>query len=200
MEYLETLNQALFLKLNASPDTPAWLICVATTVANDLIFIIPLLLLTMWLWGDNAQRNRAIKSSVVAFAGLVLSQLAGLVWQHPRPFAMGLGHAFLQHAPDSSFPSDHMTVFCSVGISLLFGRTLPWGAIILLCGLAVAWSRIALGVHFPLDMAGAVLVSGAAYALVTPVWAKAGDRITKILVSLYRVFLAWPIGHGWIQR
>src|SRR5262245_1652010 len=111
MGSIEAWNQALFLKINAGPATPAWLIDMAMGVADDLILAIPLLLLGLWLWGDEGRRSVALKSCLVTFVALGLNQLIGLVWQHPRPFALGLGHVYVPHAPDSSFPSDHMTVF-----------------------------------------------------------------------------------------
>jgi membrane-associated phospholipid phosphatase len=47
---------------------------------------------------------------------LAINQAIGLVWQHPRPFMAGIGHAWISHATDSSFPSDHTTV--SFGVAL----------------------------------------------------------------------------------
>ncbi len=48
--------------MNGGDRTPAWLIQVATGIANDPIYQIPLLLLGMWLWGDSTRRNQAIKA------------------------------------------------------------------------------------------------------------------------------------------
>jgi undecaprenyl-diphosphatase len=43
---------------------------------------------------------------------LLINQVIILLWQHPRPFVIGLGHTYLAHAADSSFPSDHLTLLC----------------------------------------------------------------------------------------
>jgi undecaprenyl-diphosphatase len=64
----------------------------------------------------------------------------------------------------------------------------------------VAWARIFLGVHFPLDMVGAVMVVVVTYAIVNLAWTKIGDGITYYIVSLYRKIFAWPISSGWIKR
>src|SRR5471030_732701 len=109
MGNIEVLNQAFFLNINAQSNTAAWIINVAIVIADDLILTIPLLLLGVWLWSDTARRNVALKSCAVTFVALGINQLIGMFWQHPRPFEMGLGHAFMPHAPDSSFPSDHIT-------------------------------------------------------------------------------------------
>lgn len=196
---IEALNRALFLTLNGQPETPAWLIATATAIADELILAIPCLLLWFWLRGDEARRRIAVKSCLVAFAALGINQLIGLVWQHPRPFAIGLGHTFIPHASDSSFPSDHMTVFAAIGITLLLDKIPRWGAVVTASGVAVAWARIFLGVHFPLDMVGAVAVSGIVYTVVTPAWNVAGNAVMPPLLTLYRRLCAKPIAAGWLR-
>jgi undecaprenyl-diphosphatase len=196
---IETFNRTLFLKINGDDGTPAWLINAAIGIADSLIYLVPLLLLWMWLWGDGARRQLAIKACTVAMLGVGANQVIALVWQHPRPFMIGLGHAWLAHVPDSSFPSDHMTVFAGVGLSLLFDGAAWLGVLTLSTGLFVAWARVFLGVHFPLDMAGAVAVAGTAYALVTPLWRRAGKPLTDLAQRLHRRALARPIAAGWIR-
>jgi undecaprenyl-diphosphatase len=93
---------------------------------------------------------------LVALLGVAANQAIGALWPHPRPFMIGLGHAWMPHAADSSFPSDHMTVFAGVGLTLLFDGAVGWAILALLVGASVAWARVFLGVHFPPDMAGAV--------------------------------------------
>ncbi|MBX9756488.1 MAG: hypothetical protein K2X80_17140 [Pseudomonadaceae bacterium] len=138
MDGIETLNQAFFLSINAGVDTSTGLINLAMGIANELILVVPLLLLGMWLWGDAARRNLALKSCIVVFLGLGLNQLIGLAWQHPRPFVLGLGHTFMSHSAETSFPSDHLTVFAGLGLTWLLGDLLVLGVITLLAGLAVA--------------------------------------------------------------
>jgi undecaprenyl-diphosphatase len=159
-----------------------------------------MLLLGMWLWGDSARRNQAIKACLVTLLALGANQVIGLVWQHPRPFMIGLGHAWTPHAADSSFPSDHMTVFAGIGLTLLFGDTFRLAVAVLTTGFAVAWARVFPGVHFPLDMAGAVAVAGVAYVVILSPWRMTGDTITNLAEQLYRTVLARPIASGWVRR
>ncbi|MEO7159860.1 MAG: phosphatase PAP2 family protein [Polaromonas sp.] len=200
MNKMEAFNRSLFLWINAGVNTPSWAIDTAIVLADGLIYLIPVLLLVLWLWGDGARRNQAIKACLVTLLALGANQVIGLVWQHPRPFMIGLGHAWIPHAADSSFPSDHMTVFAAIGLTLLLGGAFRLAAAILATGFAVAWARIFLGVHFPLDMAGAVAVTGIAYAVVSPLWRMAGDTLTNLAGKLYRTVFAHPIAYGWIRR
>ncbi|CAB3644670.1 Putative undecaprenyl-diphosphatase YbjG [Paraburkholderia sediminicola] len=199
MNTLEAFNQALFLMINATPSTPAWQIDIARMIADYVIYLVPLSLIAIWLFGDGNQREVAVRAFSVAMLALGLNQIIGLVWPHPRPFVLGIGHTFLEHAPDSSFPSDHGTLFATIALTLLLGGVRRYGMAILLSGLAVAWARVFVGVHFPLDMVGAVIVACVAFLLIAPLWRLCGAAVTGSLVKVYRKLLARPIERGWLS-
>lgn len=200
MNKLEAFNQSLFLQINADAGTQKWVIDAAIIIANDLLYLMLGLLLVSWLWGDTTKRNLTIKACLVAMLGVGLNQVIGLVYWHPRPFMIGLGHMWMPHAADSSFPSDHLVVFAGIGLTMMFDGEIRIGIVTLLTGLSVAWARVFLGVHFPLDMLGAVGVAGLAYALVSPFWHKVGLLITELAERAYWKVLARPIETGWIRR
>lgn len=200
MSKIEAFNQWLFIRINAGIDTQSWIVDAAIVIADDLIYLIPVLLVALWLWGNAERRNQAIKACLITLLALGANQLIGLTWQHPRPFMVGLGHEWLPHAADSSFPSDHMTVFAGIGMTMLFGGAFGIAAAIFFAGFAVAWARVFLGVHFPLDMAGAVAIAGVAFVVVSPLWRMVGNSLTNLAERLYRITFAYPIAHGWIRR
>jgi undecaprenyl-diphosphatase len=197
---IERLNQSIFLRINAGPNAPAWAIQTAVAFADFLIYVVPLLLLFMWLRGDRQRRGLALKAFLVAFSGVGFNQVIGMVWQHPRPFMIGLGHTLIPHVADSSFPSDHATVLFGISLTLLFARATLSGLGVLLAGLCVAWARIFLGVHFPLDMLGAAGVALVAYAVVTALWNRLGSKATTHGETVYRKVLAKPIALGFLRR
>ncbi len=197
---IEAFNQSLFLYINGNADAPVWMVHAAVGMADYLIGLVPLLLLGLWLWGGHAHRAAALKAFLVTLLCLAVNQAIGALWPHPRPFMIGLGHTWIPHAADASFPSDHMTVFAGIGLTLLFEGVTGWAVATLLIGLCVAWARVFLGVHFPLDMAGSVLVAGAVYASMTPLWRKFGEPIIHVAERLYRRLLARPIADGWIRH
>jgi len=200
MNEIETLNRTLFLQINGGNDTPTWLVHDAMGIADDLIYLIPPLLLGFWLCGSHTRRSVALKAPVGTLVSLAANQARCALWPHPRPFMIGLGHAWMTHVADASFPSDHMTVFAGIGLTLLFDGAAGWGVATLLIGLCVAWARVFLGVHFPLDMAGAVAVAGSVYAAVSPIWRKVATACTNLAEMLYRTLLARPIAAGWLRR
>jgi undecaprenyl-diphosphatase len=200
MNNFDAWDRSLFLKINAGPAAPEALLNTAVIIATDAIYVIPLMLVAMWLWGDEKKRELALSACAVAFVSLGLNQIIGLAWQHPRPFAVGLSRAWLAQVADSSFPSDHMTVFAGIGITLLLGGEMTLGILTLVLGFLVAWSRIYLGLHFPLDMLGAVIVACLAYAAVSPFWRRMGPAATRIVGKLYGKVFAYPIARGWVRR
>lgn len=200
MDQIEALNRSLFLEVNAGLGTASWKINSAIFIADNLIYLIPALLLMLWLWGGERKRNLALRVCLVAMLAVGMNQIISLVWQHPRPFMIGLGQTWMPHAADSSFPSDHATVFAAVGIGLLFAGEIVLAAVTLITCLCVAWSRVFLGVHFPMDMLGAIGVAASTYALITPAWRRAGNAITQLTERLYRSVMAKPIARGWVRR
>jgi undecaprenyl-diphosphatase len=192
----ESLNRTLFLQLNGTPGAPPWQVMLAIDVADYLILAIPLLLLVMWLRGGRQWRETALKALCVTVLALGIGQLVGMLLPHPRPFMIGLGHAWLAHAPDPSFPSDHATVFASVALGLLLDGAVALAAATFIAGIAVAWARIFLGVHFPFDMLGALLVSALSAALLAPLWRRAGAGLADQAERLYRFLFARLIAAG----
>jgi len=161
------LNHALFLLLNAGAQPPAPVVLFAMLAAKVLIALVPLHIALIWFCGSRVMRFVALMGVLALLAALGVSALLGLLIHTPRPFLLGLGHTLIDHRPSASFPSNHATVFFAWTATLAFcglGRlAITFGGL----GLLVAWSRVYLGVHFPLDMAGAAVVSifGAALAL-----------------------------------
>ena len=199
MNTIQSLNHALFLHLNAAADTPHWLIDAGLFVANDLVYGVPLLLVALWLAGTNSRRSAALLAFVIAMIALGANQLIGIVWYQPRPFVIGLGHTWTTHAPDASFPSDHLTLFTSVSLGLLLGGHRRIALATMAVGLLVGWARIYVGLHFPLDMAGSLVVAAASAVLVMPVWRRIGAVATAQAEDLYRALLARPIAWGFLR-
>jgi len=183
----EVFNETLFLKINAQAGTPEWLIGFAIFSAEYLIFFIPLILFLHWFMGGARERETAVFAGISAVTALSAGLVCSLVYFHPRPFMTGLGHLWIDHAADSSFPSDHGTLFFSVALALLVRRSWISGSVVALLSVLVAWSRIFLGVHFPFDMGGAFIVAATAVTWVTLFWSWKGEAA----VYFFEVLSLW---------
>lgn len=170
------LNTHLFLLLNAPADPSGFAVAFAEFTAAWLIVGVPALLVALWIWGAPARRAGLVSTAIAAALALGTNQLIGLLWYEPRPFMIGLGHTLVAHAPDNSFPSDHATFMLAIGLGLVATRGAPeWGKAVSVLGLLVAWARLYLGLHFPIDMLTSTLIGslfGAVAALVRPIVAR----------------------------
>jgi len=201
---MEEINRSLFLWLNATGDSPGWMITLATFIARDVIVIVPLLIVALWLWGPrsqlDSQRVLVMKTGVALLYAMAISWCLGHLFPHPRPFAIGLGHQLLHHAPDYSYPSDHGTVIFTFALAFICWHRVWSGAILLAVGTAIAWSRIYLGVHWPMDMLGALLVGLLSCLFGQIFWLVFGSRLLPVISSLYRMLFAFPISKGWVRH
>lgn len=201
---MEDLNRSLFLWINATGTSPDWLIALATFIARDVIAIVPLMIVVLWLWGPRSQltsqRVLVVKTGIALLYALAISWCLGHLFPHPRPFAIGLGYQYLDHAPDESYPSDHGTVIFTFALAFICWHRLWSGAILLATGVAIAWSRIYLGVHWPLDMLGGLLVGLLACLFSHIFWQLFGHRLLPIISTLYRTVFAFPISKGWVRN
>ena len=151
---LVTLNDRLFLAINASAHPAPLTVALAEVAASWLVYAAAALLPALWVWGRQDARAALLATALGVGAALGINQLLGLLWYEPRPFMIELGHTLVTHAVENSFPSDHATFLWSLGFALIVtGATQKWGMLVCVAGLLVAWGRVYLGLHFPVDMA-----------------------------------------------
>ncbi|SAD65295.1 PAP2 family protein [Klebsiella pneumoniae] len=79
-----------------------------------------------------------------------------------------------------------MTIFVCFALALISAKAVRTGLVVLGISILVAWSRIYLGVHFPLDMIGAVLTGMVSNELLCRLWKHKGQNIFNFfkLISL----------------
>jgi undecaprenyl-diphosphatase len=161
------LNHQLFLLLNSDGHPGALLLMLARLLATGVAIAAAALPVGLWIWARRIDRAALLAVVLGVAVALGLAQALGALWYEPRPFMIGLGHTLMSHKAENSFPSDHATFMWSLGLGLVATGAAPrWGWATCLLGIAVAWARIFLGVHFPIDMLGSALaaVAGAAAA------------------------------------
>ena len=162
---MNSLNQHIFLLLNADAQASAFSIWLGRTLAEWPVFIA--LLLVALAWYRQTDRKLFAQRAVVTTALAMGMALAiRCTYYNPRPFVLGLGRMLIEHDATTSFPSFHATFLFSLALPLFAQRSVSGTALaILLLGVAIAWARIFVGVHYPLDMAGAFVVSAVAAAI-----------------------------------
>jgi undecaprenyl-diphosphatase len=111
-----------------------------------------------------------------AALALAVAHVVSVLVDRPRPFAAHPDiHAFVHHAADASFPSDHATAaFAIAGVVALRHRG-P-GLALLVAAVVLAVSRVLLGLHYPADVLAGACIGLAGALVVCGAWSWASAR------------------------
>ena len=109
----------------------------------------------------------------IGFAGTVLNQFLKLLFRIPRPWVLDSDFTIVEsaraQATGYSFPSGHtQNAFASFGCLGMWSRRTLWRAVCAAVILLIAFSRMYLGVHTPLDVGVAFLTALALAAALYP--------------------------------
>jgi membrane-associated phospholipid phosphatase len=121
---------------------------------------IPVVLL-LWWFGDRSHKRAAFLLAAAFVLAIILGEVSKSVMAEPRPFKIISSDKVLGVPPtDFSFPSGH-AVIVSTG-ALIVLSTLPkkFSVPLLAEAILVSYSRLYIGVHWPLDVAGGWLLGG----------------------------------------
>ncbi|WP_374528459.1 phosphatase PAP2 family protein [Acinetobacter sp.] len=196
---LSEFNLSLFSLINASPDANNSTIHFAIFIANDLLYCMIAVFAWFWLRGNYEIKKQILKAFIFTSIALLISQCISHIFYHPRPFVMEIGRTLIEHAPNGSFPSDHMLIFSSIAFSYFFSTQRKLGILMLMMAWLVAWSRIYVGVHFPLDMLGAFMIACALNLLGLTVWNHYKEKLMQWVLTIHFYLFKPLIQRGYIK-
>ncbi len=144
-----------------------------TTVnATYISFGLLLLLILIYLYNKKQiYLYTAINAAVVNGITALITGLLKILIERPRPYEINKLIDISPHinAGGFSFPSGHTTEVFAIFFTIAFLlKNKFFTGLFLLWALLIAYSRMAFGVHYPIDILGGVTVSG----LTTAVWLK----------------------------
>ena len=185
---MQSIDAAMFLWLTAGPDASSAMVLLAGFLASAVVPLFAILLAILWVRGNPLWRGLLLDAVAAGLIGLGAVQVIGWLHYRPRPFEVGLGRNLMHHLPENSFPSDHATLMFALAFALIAATaTRRFGTVILLLAGAVAWSRVFLGAHYPLDMLGGAALGLLAVTLVCRVPGRA--RLWAWLDAVYEAVL-----------
>ena len=178
METVFTLNQDLFFKIfNLAGKNPI-LDMLMVFGADYLIFIIfaTCILLTF----RDTKSKKALLLILFSFAvGFILLKITELFIYEPRPFITYEINTLIPKVNDpDSFPSGHTLISSIMAISYLYYR-IKYAFLMLISAVWVGLSRVFVGVHYPLDIFGGILLG---FMAVSISW-----QLKNILIRKLRV-------------
>lgn len=146
---------SLFQWLNGW-QAPAWVDAFAH-MASGAVWAIVFLTVTLLLVKRYAKA--AWRVAVPGGAAYVAVYIMEHIVQRGRPEAILQAQDFVLRASQDGygFPSGHMGVMTAVAVTIWPYLSTPLRVVVVLLTVSVGWSRIYLGVHFPLDIASGFL-------------------------------------------
>lgn len=198
MDFTE-LNLHLFEWFNASNHAHEMTIRFAIFIANDLFYIMLLFFGFYWLRGNFSIKKQIVKAFIFTTVALLISQIISHSFYHPRPFVMEVGRTLIYHSPNGSFPSDHMLIFSTIAFSYFFSEKRSLGIILILLAWLVAWSRVYLGVHFPLDMLGAFSLAFILNFFGLALWNRFKITIIEFVLKIHHAVFKPFIKKGYVK-
>ena len=124
--------------------------------------LLAMLFLIRGKWRSVNGRHGVVAAGFSALLALGIAQLIADLWARPRPYLSHPdAHVFIAQSHDPSFPSDHATAAFAIALALLLRhRKAGWLALGLAIVLSIA--RVAVGTHYPGDVAAGAVIGTAA--------------------------------------
>ena len=147
----------LFRTLNEVPPAAASVLTPLSQLFRPAGISAVVLLTVVYLLARNRSILPIVAAAAAAGAAFVLANVAKVIANRPRPY-LAMAGAVLRQSPahGTSFPSSHTAVTLAVAIALVPFLARPLAAAGIGYAVLVGWSRVYLGVHYPVDvLAGA---------------------------------------------
>lgn len=125
-----------------------------------LIYLIPIYLVYLW-FANPKLREDSLRSAIVGVIGwLAVTRVVAYFWFRERPLVDATlpTKEIVFHRPTYSFPSDHALFLFALASGFYFSGHKEIGFGLYIVAISVSFSRVVVGIHFPLDVvAGAVI-------------------------------------------
>lgn len=191
---LGAVQKGWFEAINRLARDTVWLHAPAQAYAKYGVVLFAGLLLLAW-WsarksGDLARVAASLWAPVAMLVALGVNQFLVAAFSEPRPYTVLPNSLVLvSRSPDFSFPSDHAVMAGAVAVGvLLVHRQL--GLLATGLGVLMAFARVYVGAHWPLDVVAGLLVGGAiSWASYVAVRALAQRLVMALADTRLRVLL-----------
>lgn len=150
-------NNSLFLFLFGLGNNSQALDSIMIFGAEYIIYVTFILIFILGLKGGVRERKSFLLALIAIPIVVLLIKIIHLFIVEPRPFVAHDLKPLIFHREDASFPSRHTSVMAALAFAYTFYKS-KFTILFLILLLWVGISRIYVGVHYPLDIAGGVAV------------------------------------------
>lgn len=125
--------------------------------AEYLIYLVFILMILLTFKGGVKERKGIMLALLSLPIALILIKIIHIFFLEPRPYISYHITPLITYGDSASFPSRHASVVSAIAFSYLYFKS-GWFPIFLTMMLWIGFSRIYVGVHYPLDILGGFLV------------------------------------------
>jgi undecaprenyl-diphosphatase len=184
----QAFDARLALLMNADQGAAVTDLMVLASLYGREYFWIPIVVV-MLLFGKRDTKLLAIELAALFIVGIAVGELLKYVAYRPRPFEAVSGIVLrMANDTDSSFPSGHALIV-SIGavFALLKFKNRVASMLLTVEAAVVCYSRVYVGLHYPLDVVAGVLLGVAIVSLGLLVLESERGRSSKGLASLKNI-------------
>lgn len=124
--------------------------------ANELIFVTFFVCFLLIVFGGPKERRSFLFIIVGIIFAEILIKTTHVFLVEPRPYVTFNLIPLIKHTPDAAFPSEHTTMMATIAFAYIFNKS-KFAVMFLSTMLWVGFSRIYVGVHYPLDILGGIM-------------------------------------------
>jgi len=160
-------DESLFRLLNEVPAAAASVLTPLSRLFLPAGIITAVVLIVVYVLARNRSILPVVAGAAAAGVAWMLAHVAKAMADRLRPY-LAMADAVLRQQPahGTSFPSSHTAVTLAVAIALVPFLARPLAAAAIGYAVLTGWSRVYLGVHYPLDILGGAGIGMAAAGVI----------------------------------
>lgn len=122
------------------------------------VILLTFLIIFVLVFKGSIKERKAFLLTILAIpVAVVIIKIIHLFIFEPRPFVTYHFTPLFSYDPDASFPSRHASIMSVIAFAYTYFKS-KWAILFLTFMIWIGISRIYVGVHYPLDILGGVLV------------------------------------------
>lgn len=148
----------IFQKINNLANQCLWFDKLMIFLAEYLIYFMTAFGLIYLFFVYQKQWKQFIKPlSAIIFSRAIITEIIRFFYYRPRPFLTHQVNNLVSHDISGSFPSGHMTFIFPL-IYFVASANKKIGLAFIVLGILMGIARIYVGVHYPLDILGGIII------------------------------------------